>query len=91
MALAQPRNHLVRGQGFLHGDSRYRGVAGRLAFDDEGHLFITIGGKASYSQLHELDTPYGKIHRVNDDGSVPKDNPFGNPWRKSPAVYSTPC
>ena len=54
-------------------------AAGRLAFDDEGHLFITIGGKASYSQLHELDTPYGKIHRVNDDGSVPKDNPFWQP------------
>ena len=54
-------------------------AAGRLAFDQTGHLYITIGGKASYSKLHELDTPYGKIHRVNDDGSVPEDNPF---WQR---------
>ena len=54
-------------------------AAGRLAFDQAGHLYISIGGKASYSQLHEFDTPYGKIHRVNDDGTVPKDNPFWQP------------
>ena len=47
-------------------------VAGRLAFDQAGHLYVTVGGKSTYSQLHVLDTPYGKIHRVNDDGSVPR-------------------
>ena len=56
------------------------GVAcGRLAFDDQGHLFVTVGGKAPYKNLHKLDTPYGKIHRVRDDGSVPADNPFWQP------------
>ena len=54
-------------------------VAGRLAFDQAGHLYITVGGKSTYSQLHVLDTPYGKIHRVNDDGSIPEDNPFWLP------------
>jgi glucose/arabinose dehydrogenase len=54
-------------------------AAGRLAFDGQGHLFVTVGGKASYDNLHELDTPYGKIHRVRDDGSVPGDNPFWKP------------
>ena len=53
------------------------GVAsGRLAFDGRGHLFIAIGGKNTYGKLHDLNTPFGKIHRVRDDGSVPKDNPF---------------
>ena len=53
------------------------GVAcGRLAFDNGGHVYVTVGGKAPYSNLHKLDTPYGKVHRVRDDGTVPEDNPL---------------
>ncbi len=53
------------------------GVAsGRLAFDGRGYLYIAIGGKNTYDKLHQLDTPFGKIHRVHDDGSIPEDNPF---------------
>ena len=52
------------------------GVAcGRLAFDGRGHLFLSVGGKSTYDNLHVLDTPYGKIHRVRDDGTVPEDQP----------------
>lgn len=51
-------------------------AAGRLAFDRRGHLFVSIGGKNTYDKLHQLDTPFGKIHRVRDDGSIPEDNPF---------------
>ena len=51
-------------------------AAGRLAFDKAGHLYISIGGKNTYDKLHELDTPFGKIHRVKDDGTVPQDNPY---------------
>ncbi len=51
-------------------------AAGRLAFDGRGYLFISIGGKNTYDKLHQLDTPFGKIHRVRDDGSVPENNPF---------------
>ena len=51
-------------------------AAGRLAFDKDNHLFISIGGKNTYGKLHNLDTPFGKIHRVRDDGTVPRDNPY---------------
>lgn len=51
-------------------------AAGRLAFDRAGHLYISIGGKNTYSKLHDLNTPFGKVHRVREDGSVPTDNPF---------------
>jgi glucose/arabinose dehydrogenase len=54
-------------------------AAGRLAFDKVGNVYVTVGGKAPYSELHILDTPYGKIHRVRDDGGVPEDNPFRDP------------
>ena len=54
-------------------------AAGRLAFDRAGFLYITVGGKAPYKHLHNMDTPYGKIHRVRDDGTVPEDNPYWLP------------
>lgn len=64
--------------------------AGRLAFDNEGHVFVTVGGKVSYKHLHNLDTPYGKIHRVRDDGQVPQDNPFWQPETHSePTIRHT--
>ncbi|MDA0272887.1 MAG: PQQ-dependent sugar dehydrogenase, partial [Proteobacteria bacterium] len=51
-------------------------ASGRLAFDHQGFGYVTVGGKSTYDNLHVMDSPYGKIHRFNDDGSVPKDNPF---------------
>jgi glucose/arabinose dehydrogenase len=53
-------------------------AGGRIAFDDNGHVFITAGIKANSESagVQDLGLPYGKIHRVNDDGSIPADNPF---------------
>jgi len=53
-------------------------AGGRIAFDDAGHVFMTVGIKANseFAGVQDLSLPYGKIHRVNDDGSVPRDNPF---------------
>ena len=66
------------------------GAGGRIAFDDQGHVFLSIGmkGGSNYEGIQDLSLPYGKIHRVNDDGSVPADNPFvvelGTPIASSP-------
>lgn len=59
-------------------------AAGRLAFDQSGYLYISVGGKNTYDKLHDLHTPYGKIHRVHDDGRVPEDNPFWSPPSERP-------
>jgi aldose sugar dehydrogenase len=48
----------------------------RLIFDRQGHLFFTLGERGNPANAQDLKTPLGKIHRVNDDGSVPADNPF---------------
>jgi len=48
----------------------------RFLFDKEGHLFYSIGDKGRVEDAQDLSKPAGKIHRVNDDGSVPKGNPF---------------
>jgi glucose/arabinose dehydrogenase len=53
------------------------GAGGRIAFDDQGHVFISVGMQdGNYRGIQDLNMPYGKIHRINDDGSVPPDNPF---------------
>lgn len=53
------------------------GAGGRIAFDDEGHVFISVGMKGRDEDTPQfLDNPYGKIHRVNDDGTIPADNPL---------------
>jgi glucose/arabinose dehydrogenase/cytochrome c553 len=51
---------------------------GRIAFDDTGHVFISVGMKGfdNHTGVQDLRTPWGKIHRVHDDGRIPLDNPF---------------
>jgi len=48
----------------------------RIVFDKEGYLYFSIGDRGNRDQAQLLNTPNGKIHRLNDDGSIPKDNPF---------------
>jgi glucose/arabinose dehydrogenase len=52
------------------------GAGARIAFDDEGYVYLTIGAFSDYRGIQDLDKPQGKIHRVHDDGRVPEDNPF---------------
>ncbi|MDA9367447.1 PQQ-dependent sugar dehydrogenase [Gammaproteobacteria bacterium] len=54
------------------------GAGGRVAFDQEGHLFFSIGARSpnTMSGVQDLALPWGKIHRVNLDGSIPEDNPY---------------
>jgi glucose/arabinose dehydrogenase len=53
-------------------------AGGRIAFDNENHVFISVGMKAplDFMGIQDLDLPYGKIHRLHDDGRIPADNPF---------------
>lgn len=48
----------------------------RFAFDRQGRLLYTIGDRGAMSAAQDLASPLGKIHRVNDDGTAPADNPF---------------
>ena len=55
---------------------------GRIKFGPDGYLYITTGDAAKPELAQDIDSLAGKILRVNSDGSIPSDNPFGN------AVYS---
>lgn len=53
-------------------------AGGRIAFDRTGHVFISVGMKGfdNHTGVQDLGIPWGKIFRINDDGSIPIDNPF---------------
>jgi glucose/arabinose dehydrogenase len=57
---------------------------GRLKIGPDGKLYATTGDAATNPEIaQDLDSLGGKILRMNLDGSVPADNPFGNSY-----VYS---
>ncbi len=60
----------------------------RFLFDSEGHLFYSLGERGEMQNAQDLSNPLGKVHRVNDDGSVPKDNPFVNKPGAIPSIWT---
>jgi glucose/arabinose dehydrogenase len=50
---------------------------GRIKFGPDGKLYITVGDAANGDQAQQPDVLAGKILRLNPDGSIPADNPFG--------------
>ncbi len=56
-------------------DSTYH-FGSRIAFDDKGHIFISIGERNKRELAQDLSNHYGKVIRLKMDGSVPADNPF---------------
>ncbi|MEC8145015.1 MAG: PQQ-dependent sugar dehydrogenase [Pseudomonadota bacterium] len=58
----------------------------RLVFDDEGYLWITSGDRQKFTPAQDMQSNLGKVLRLNDDGSVPSDNPFVDHFADSPLV-----
>lgn len=48
----------------------------RIAFDRQGHVFMSIGDRGVRENAQDLYNHAGTIVRLNVDGSVPQDNPF---------------
>jgi aldose sugar dehydrogenase len=77
----------------------YAGTPGhygaRMVFDGKGHLFLSSGDRMAPStgdlerhSAQDLSHHHGKILRLNDDGSVPKDNPFVGKANARPEIWS---
>jgi glucose/arabinose dehydrogenase len=52
---------------------------GRIRFGPDGMLYLTMGDAADTSNPQSLSSMNGKVLRLNDDGSMPGDNPFSSP------------
>jgi glucose/arabinose dehydrogenase len=59
----------------LFGTPNYH-YGSRFLFDRAGKLLFSIGDRGLRDAAQVLASPLGKVHRVNDDGTVPADNPF---------------
>ena len=76
-----------------------RGRAGhygsRLAFDADGYLFVTVGerqipsrGDLEAHPAQDITNHHGTVNRLNDDGTVPSDNPFVGQGDARPEIWS---
>ncbi|MEM7096672.1 MAG: PQQ-dependent sugar dehydrogenase [Pseudomonadota bacterium] len=48
----------------------------RLLFDKDGYLWIASGDRQKFTPSQDIQSNIGKILRLNDDGSIPDDNPY---------------
>jgi glucose/arabinose dehydrogenase len=69
-------------------NSRNAHYGSRFVFDRDNHLFFSLGDKQVVMDAQDLSKPTGKIHRINDDGTVPKDNPFLKQAGALPTIWS---
>jgi aldose sugar dehydrogenase len=63
----------------------------RIVFTPDGKLFLTLGERAApASRVHSQDlaSHFGKVVRLNTDGSVPQDNPFVGRSDAKPEIWS---
>ncbi|MEL7560225.1 PQQ-dependent sugar dehydrogenase [Stutzerimonas chloritidismutans] len=60
----------------------------RLAFGPEGKLWITSGERQKFTPAQDMNANLGKVIRLNDDGSVPADNPFADQGGVTAQIWS---
>jgi len=51
-------------------------LGSRIVFDRASKMYVSIGDRFQMMRAQDLADLAGKIVRLNDDGSVPADNPF---------------
>jgi glucose/arabinose dehydrogenase len=60
----------------------------RLRFGPDGKLYITTGDATDRQIAQQLNSLGGKILRLNDDGTVPTDNPFVGRANARPEIWA---
>lgn len=60
----------------------------RIAFGPDGKLWISSGDRQKFDPAQDMQSNMGKILRLNDDGSVPADNPFAPQGGVAAQVWS---
>ncbi len=60
----------------------------RADFGPDKKLYVTTGDSTDWNLAQKLDSLAGKTLRLNDDGSVPQDNPFVKTPNARPEIWS---
>jgi glucose/arabinose dehydrogenase len=71
---------------FLHDGDGHHG--GRMVFGHDRKLYLTLGEAGTGPMPQELDKLVGKTLRLNDDGTIPADNPFVGRADARPEVFT---
>ncbi len=80
--LAEPKTIVDR----IEGGANHDGC--RIKFGPDGKLYVTTGERYRKELAQDMSSLNGKTLRLNDDGTVPKDNPFvGRPGVR-PEIWS---
>ena len=72
-------NQLVATQVIFRMAPKSRGgrhFGGRLVFDSDGLLYLTLGDRGDRPRAQRLDDHAGSVIRITDGGEVPADNPL---------------
>ncbi|HIF24285.1 MAG TPA: PQQ-dependent sugar dehydrogenase [Gemmatimonadetes bacterium] len=64
------------------------GLNGRVAFGRDGKVYMSTGGRVG-SAAQDPMSLRGKVLRLNDDGTVPPDNPFVDREGHRPEIYTS--
>lgn len=59
-----------------------------ISIGDGGNPPLKIDGDLSRKQAQNIGSHLGKVLRINDDGTIPDDNPFVNNSEAEPEVWS---
>jgi len=59
-----------------------------VSIGDGGNPPIQLEGEFIRQQAQNLSSHLGKVIRINEDGSIPADNPFANNPQAAPEVWS---
>ncbi|MTI42206.1 PQQ-dependent sugar dehydrogenase [Roseibium hamelinense] len=83
---------LEDGETIFRGNNRGFGgrhFGSRMAFKDDGTLFLTTGDRGDGPRSQDTMDHSGNVLRINQDGSVPSDNPFVQTSGYLPEIWST--
>ena len=64
------------------------GDGSRVAFGPDGKMYFSSSHRRNPDAPQDLSSDVGKILRLNDDGTIPKDNPFVGKAGAKPEIYS---
>ena len=65
-----------------------RHFGGRVVFDGNGHVFLTLGDRGNRPSAQDLGNHAGSVIRLTEDGGVPRDNPFRSMAGARPEIYT---
>ena len=65
-----------------------RHFGSRIAFDNRGHVFFSVGDRGERDNAQNLQNHAGSIIRLKLDGAIPPDNPFVNQQNIRPEIWS---